>query len=68
MGIKDFENVSKDQLQRYQQENKEGDYQLVDVRQPDEYAAGHIPGSRLMPLDELEGNLSALPTSKDIRW
>ena len=66
MGIMDFENVSKDQLQRYQQKNKEGDYQLVDVRQPDEYAAGHIPGSRLMPLDELEGNLSALPTSKDI--
>lgn len=66
MGVMDFENVSPDQLQRYQQKKKEGDYQLVDVRQPDEYEAGHIPGSRLIPLDELEENVSALPTSQDI--
>ncbi|MGE5481701.1 MAG: rhodanese-like domain-containing protein [Bacteroidota bacterium] len=27
--------------------------QLVDVREPDEYAAGHIPGARLVPLNAL---------------
>lgn len=34
---------------------------LVDVRQPDEFAAGHIEGAVLMPLDTLEANLSRLP-------
>lgn len=31
----------------------EDGYQLVDVRQPAEYEASHIPGARLMPLAEL---------------
>lgn len=26
---------------------------VVDVREPDEYAAGHIPGARLVPLNTL---------------
>jgi phage shock protein E len=34
---------------------------LVDVRQPDEFAAGHIEGAMLMPLDTLEANLARLP-------
>ena len=63
MGAMDFENMSPDQLQRYQRENEESDYQLIDVRQPDEYEEGHIPGSQLMPLDKLEANVSALPAS-----
>ena len=27
---------------------------LLDVREPDEYAQGHIPGSRNLPLSRLE--------------
>ncbi len=30
-------------------------YNLIDVRQPGEYNAGHIPGARLMPMAELAG-------------
>lgn len=26
---------------------------VIDVREPDEYAAGHVPGARLLPLGEL---------------
>lgn len=26
---------------------------LIDVREPDEYAAGHVPGARLVPLGEV---------------
>ena len=66
MGAMDFENISPEALRQYQQQNEEGDYQLIDVRQPDEYEAGHIPGSRLMPLDELEEQVSSLPPSQDI--
>jgi rhodanese-related sulfurtransferase len=36
-------------------------YVLVDVRRPDEFAAGHIEGATLMPLDTLSVNYSKLP-------
>lgn len=62
----DFENITAEAFRKYQKEHGERDYLLVDVRQPDEYAGGHIPGSKLMPLDELESNSSGLPSNKDI--
>lgn len=36
------------------------DVVLVDVRPPDEFAAGHIEGARSLPLDELEEHLDEL--------
>lgn len=38
----------------------EENYVLVDVRQPQEYLEGHIPGARLIPLPELEPRLEEL--------
>ena len=38
----------------------EGNYQLVDVRQPAEYERGHIPGAVLVPLAELPGRSGEL--------
>ena len=32
---------------------------LVDVRQPDEYEAGHVPTARLVPLDAVPDRLDA---------
>ena len=37
---------------------------LLDVRTPEEYRAGHIPGSRSLPLQELNG-VAALAPGKD---
>ena len=34
---------------------------LIDVRTPDEYAGGHIPRSRNLPLDQITKAESALP-------
>lgn len=61
-----FENITPQQLEVFRRENREKDYALIDVRQPDEYDEAHIPGAVLMPLDELENNLSSLPENRDI--
>jgi NADPH-dependent 2,4-dienoyl-CoA reductase/sulfur reductase-like enzyme/rhodanese-related sulfurtransferase len=34
---------------------------LLDVRTPDEFAAGHIPGARNIPVDDLRSRLAELP-------
>lgn len=39
---------------------------LVDVRTPEEYAAGTIPGAILIPVDALRENISQLPKNKEI--
>ena len=38
----------------------------VDVREPDEYAAGHVSGARLIPLGTLSQHLADLPSDRDI--
>ena len=38
---------------------------LLDVRQPEEFAAQHIPGSTLIPLGELPGRLDELEQYRD---
>ena len=39
---------------------------LVDVRPREEFAAGHIPGARSIPLDELEQRLAELPADREV--
>lgn len=33
---------------------------LVDVRSPEEFSAGHLPGARNIPVDELSGRLDEI--------
>lgn len=42
------------------------DYLIIDVRNPDEYAEGHLEGAVLIPVFELEGRLDELPEDKPI--
>lgn len=46
----------------------EGDQPLLilDVRQPDEFRAGHIAGAKLIPLNELRGRMGELPKDTEI--
>lgn len=39
---------------------------LLDVRQADEYAAGHVPGGQLIPLHELPLRLTELPGNDEV--
>jgi rhodanese-related sulfurtransferase len=39
---------------------------VVDVRQPEEYREGHIAGSKLIPLGELNKHMNELPKNKEI--
>ena len=39
---------------------------LIDVRQPEEFRSGHIPGAKLIPLGELTRRLNELPKNKEI--
>jgi rhodanese-related sulfurtransferase/predicted transcriptional regulator len=42
------------------------DVVLVDVRPPEEFAAGHIEGARSIPLEELEQRLEELPQDLEV--
>ena len=41
------------------------DIQLIDVRQPDEYAVARIDGSTLIPLGELMGRIGEIDETRD---
>ncbi|WP_329267881.1 rhodanese-like domain-containing protein [Streptomyces sp. NBC_01451] len=39
---------------------------VIDVREPDEYAAGHVPGARLMPMHSVSARCGELPTDETV--
>ena len=43
---------------------KEGNVVVVDVRSQDAYDLGHIPGSKLIPLNDIGNRAKELPTDK----
>ena len=40
------------------------DVTVLDVRQPEEYEAGHIPGAKLIPLPDLKDRLAEIDPAK----
>jgi rhodanese-related sulfurtransferase/DNA-binding transcriptional ArsR family regulator len=45
---------------------KKGLVTVLDVRPPEEYAAGHLPGAINVPVDKLESYLAKLPKRKEV--
>lgn len=43
-----------------------GDAYLLDVREADEWQAGHAPGAHHLPMTELPGRLDEVPTEGDV--
>ena len=44
------------------------DFVFVDVRQPDEYGAGHIKGALFINVDELLARIDELPQDKNLMF
>lgn len=45
---------------------RSGEVTVLDVRPPEEYRAGHIPGAISVPLSELHSRLAELPSDREI--
>jgi rhodanese-related sulfurtransferase len=39
---------------------------VIDVREPDEYRSGHVPGATLVPLSSVSDRLGELPAGDDL--
>lgn len=39
---------------------------LIDVREPDEYVGGHVPGARLIPLGDVVERVDEIPTDTTV--
>jgi len=59
-------NMDSSQAQTYIDSNEAGDFTLLDVRQPMEYEDSRIPGSKLIPLPDLNDRLSELDPQKPV--
>lgn len=59
----DIDGVDRDELLH---RARTGEVTLLDVRPPEEYAAGHIAGAVSIPLDELPDRLAELPPDQEI--
>jgi rhodanese-related sulfurtransferase/predicted transcriptional regulator len=59
----DVETIGREDLQA---RLANGDVVLVDVRPPEEFAAGHIEGARSIPLAELQRRLAELPADREV--
>ena len=56
--------MNADEARRFIDRSTDGEFTLLDVRQPEEYDQGHIPGAQLIPLPQLNDRLKELDTKK----
>jgi rhodanese-related sulfurtransferase len=55
-----------DGLRAYLSEHREGTFTLLDVRQPQEYEKGHLPGTQLIPLPQLADRIEEIDRGKPV--
>ena len=57
--------MSQEALLERQQKGDEGAY-VLDVRSPEEYASGHVPGAVNIPYDQIAARMAEVPKDKDV--
>jgi rhodanese-related sulfurtransferase len=62
---RDFSTMTQDSLLERQLEEDPALF-IIDVRTPDEYVAGHVPGAVNIPHYEIADRLAEVPTDKDV--
>ena len=55
---------SAEKIREFLNQNSQEEYNLVDMRQPEEYEQGHLPGARLIQVGELPNRLGELDPNK----
>lgn len=58
------ENISPADVKKFMSEHEPGTYQLLDVRQPGEFAESHLPGAVLIPVKELQERIDEVDMHK----
>ena len=70
MGLSDYfkriATMNTDQVRDFIQGKNPDEYNLIDVRQLKEYEGYHLPGARLIPLDELESRITEIDPEKPV--
>lgn len=61
---KEWKEISPQEVESILKQGKQ--YQLIDVRNPDEYSKGHIEGATLIPLPVLPVRLNEIDPHKDV--
>jgi len=64
--IKKIETMSVDEARKWLAGQEEGEFILLDVRQPEEYRSGHLPGAEFIPLPELLERMKELDPAKPV--
>jgi sulfur-carrier protein adenylyltransferase/sulfurtransferase len=60
------DSMDAEQARVFINENKEGSFTLLDVRQPREYESGHIPGAKPIPLTQISDAYNQLDPDKPV--
>jgi rhodanese-related sulfurtransferase len=55
---------SAEKIREFLNQKSQEEYNLVDVRQPEEYEIRHLPGAQLIPVGELPNRLAELDPAK----
>lgn len=68
MAIKDYfkpiTSKSAEEIRELLKGKNPDEYNLIDVRMPEEYEMGHIPGARLIPLNTIKEHANELDHEK----
>ena len=57
--------ISQEALLERQQKGDDATY-VLDVRSPEEYASGHVPGAVNIPYDQIASRMAEVPKDKDV--
>ncbi|TLS38749.1 rhodanese-like domain-containing protein [Pseudalkalibacillus caeni] len=64
MSEKRVEDINPETVEKRLQDNEQ--FQLIDVRETNEYEEGHIPGIKLIPLSDFENRYQEIDPAKEV--